>query len=120
MSSTITISNDKIATLPLVFDNYAGTVVAPIAGDTFAVSSSSASLDAAIGGTAAAPTVVLTPMVQAGTGYTVTVSSAKGLAPIVLVVNITPDPTLATSMSVNTGAGFITTVVQAVPTAPGP
>lgn len=119
--ATISISNDKITTFPLAFENFATTVVSAPAGDTFAASASSASLLASIGGIAGAPALVLTPKVQAGNGYTVTVTDSLALLPpLVVTVNITPDPVMAASWSVNTGPGATITVAQPVPTAPGP
>lgn len=116
--ATISILNDKITSVPLIFENTTNQVVSPISGDTYSVVSSSPSLGVAIGGTAATPLLVMTPMVQVGTGYTVTVTDTKGLPPLVITVNVGPDPALATQMVLNTT--LLTVVSQAIPTAPGP
>lgn len=116
--TTYSILNDKVSSYPLIFENGSSQVVSPISGDTYSVVSSSPSLGAAIGGTAASPLLVVTPMVQAGTGYTVTVSDTKGLPPAVFTFNIGPDLTLATQMVLNVAS--LTVVSQAIPAAPGP
>ncbi len=116
MAATVLLNN-KVTTINLVFENGAGTVVSAPAGDSFtAVSSAPASLGVAIGGNASSPTLVLTPLVQAGVGYTVTVNDTKGIAPSVVTFNITPDPSIPTQLVL----GFVNTVAQAIPVAPGP
>lgn len=115
--TAISILNDKVTTIPILFENAAGTGVVAPSGDSYSVTSSApSSLGAAVGGTAANPTVILTPLVQAGAGYVVTFSDAKGLPPLALTININPDPSLATQMV----SGLLTQVSQPIPSAPGP
>jgi hypothetical protein len=116
--AAISILNDKVTSIPLAFENYLGSSVSPISGDSYTVVSSSASLGATVGVISGSPVLILTPMVQAGTGYTVTVSDAKGLPSLVVTFNITPDPALATQMALTTGS--LSMVAQAIPAAPGP
>lgn len=116
--TTVSIYNDKVSSAPLLFQNSVGVTVAAPSGDTLTASSGSASLGAAIGGTTSAPLLVLTPMVQAGTGYVVTVSDTKGLPAATFTFNITSDPATPTQIALNTLT--MTTVSQAIPAAPGP
>jgi hypothetical protein len=120
VTTSITILSDQVTTVPIVFKNAGGTVVAPIAGDTFTVVSSSASLGAAVVGvgSVAGPSLVLTPKVLAGSGYVVTVSDTAGLPVQTLTVTISVDPALATQWSLTVGSP--TTVTQAIPTNAGP
>ncbi len=119
--TTISILNDKITTLFVNFQNPTGGSATAPSGDSYtAVSSAPASLSAAIGGTSTFPTLVLTPMVQAGTGYTVTVSDTKGLTPATISVSITPDPALAALAAQLVIGATSSLASQPVPTNPGP
>ena len=93
-----------------------GIVVPATPGDVFSVvSSNPASLGAAIGATAAGtPAVVLTPLVQASPGLTITVSDADGLQQWVQIVDIVQD---VAPRNVVLDLADATTVPQAVPTA---
>ena len=114
--TTLTIYNDKVTSTTIVFENSAGQFTSVPTGDTLSVESSSASLGAAIGGSSSAPLVVLTPKVQAGTGYTVTVTDLFGFT-ATATVNIAADPSLPAQMLIGTAT---TTTSQSIPTAPGP
>ncbi len=115
--ATTVLLNNKVTSINLVFENATGAVVSAPAGDSFsAVSSAPTSLGAAMAGNATSPVLVLTPLVQAGTGYTVTVTDTKGIAPSVFTFNITPDPSIATQLVL----GFVNAVAQPIPAAPGP
>jgi hypothetical protein len=108
------LKNDTVATIPIVTEDAAGNVVPATAGDTFtAVSSLPASLGVAVTNNA----LVLTPLVQASPGLTVTVSDADGLTAATLTVDIVPDLS-PTQVVLETADA--TTVPQAPPTAPGP
>ncbi len=115
----ISLLNDKVTTIPINFLNSSGGSVSAPAGDSWTVVSSSPSLVASIGGTASAPNLVLTPTVQAGSGYTVTVNDAKGLPALVGSVTIAPDPAVATSMTFPSYVLW-STAPQAIPANPGP
>lgn len=111
--------NDQVLTASIhVTDNAGGMEPAP-AGDVFTVvSSNPASLNAVLGADAAGgPAVVMNAMVAAGTGYTVTVSDAAGLASSVTTVDIVADKTPANLMLDMVDS---THTKQPVPTAPGP
>lgn len=109
--------NDTIATIPVQTTNSAGVVEPPPTGDTFtAVSSLPASLGVSII-TAPALALVLTPLVQASPGITVTVSDSAGLKVATQLVDIVAD---ATPTNVILDLADATTVAQPVPTAPGP
>lgn len=109
--------NDTIATIPVQTTNSAGVVEPPPTGDTFtAVSSLPASLGVSII-TAPALSLVLTPLVQASPGITVTVSDSAGLKVATQLVDIVAD---ATPTNVILDLADATTVAQPVPTAPGP
>lgn len=112
------LQNDKVYTVPIVTLDAAGGAVPAPQGDTFTVTSASASLGAAMGQTASgAPAVVLTPMVQAGTGYEVDVSDSAGLSVYKGLFDIVPD---VAPMAVSLDTADATTIAQAVPTNPGP
>lgn len=108
--------NDTIATIPVQTTNSAGVVEPPPSGDTFtAVSSLPASLGVSI--ITAPLALVLTPLVQASPGITVTVSDSAGLKVATQLVDIVAD---ATPTNVILDLADATTVAQPVPTAPGP
>lgn len=88
----IPLANDLIYTIPIVTEDAAGNVVPPPTGDTFsAVSSDPSSLGCVIGAVASgAPAVVLTPLKQAATGVTVTVTDSAGLTQDVATFDIGP------------------------------
>jgi hypothetical protein len=111
--------NDEVVTIDIETTNSVGTVEAAPAGDVFTVvSSAPASLGAAIGvGTAGAPAIVLTPLVQVSPGITVTVSDSAGLAQVALTVDIVQD---VTPTNLILDVADATHVSQPVPTAPGP
>jgi hypothetical protein len=108
------ILNDTIVTIPIQTQDAEGGVVSPPPGDTFtAVSSLPNSLGASVVGSS----LVLTPLVQASPGITVTVSDADGLAQAVQICDIVPD--LSPKNVVLDIAGE-TTTSQPVPPNPGP
>ena len=111
--------NDTVVTIPIQTQEAAGQVVPAPAGDTFTVvSSNSASLGAAIAADASGnPTLVLTPLVQASPGITVTVSDADGLVQAVQLCDIVAD---LTPTNVVLDIADETTSPQPVPTNPGP
>lgn len=113
------LSNDTVATIPILTTDSSGTVVPMPAGDVFTVASSNAaSLTAAIGATAAGgPAVVLTPLVVASPGLTVTVTDSSGLVQDVQIVDIVADVKPA---NVILDLANATTTTQPVPTSPGP
>ena len=112
------LANDEIATIPILVDDAAGQPVPAPAGDVFSVTSSSASLGVAIGATASgAPAIVLTPMVQASPGITVTVTDSAGLSSFAQLVDIVQDQT---PKAITLDIADATEVSQPVPTAPGP
>lgn len=119
MPPLVSVFNDKITSISIQFLNAGGGNVAAPAGDTLsAVSSAPGSLSATIGGTATAPLLVLTPLVRAGTGYTVTVSDSLGVTPAAITVDITPDPAVPAQLQLI--YTLPTTVPQPIPSAPGP
>lgn len=110
--------DDTVATVPIQTTNSAGVVEPPPAGDTFtAMSSLPASLAVSIGSNAAGPTLILTPLVQASPGITVTVSDSAGLTVATQLVDIVQD---TTDTNILLDLADATTTHQAVPTAPGP
>lgn len=112
------LSDDKVATVTILVRDAAGDVVPAPAGDTFSVASSSPSLGVAIGADAAgAPAVVMTPMVQASPGITVTVSDSAGLMAFAQVVDIVPD---VAPKAIGLDLANAAEVDQPPPTAPGP
>lgn len=114
------IDDDWVMSVPIVTQNSAGAVVAAPAGDTYTVTSSlPASLQAAIGTMAdgTTPAVILTPMVQASTGITITVTDSAGLASSVSLWDIVQD-VQATQLALDVSDA--THVAQPVPTNPGP
>lgn len=114
----IALQDDLVYTIPILTDDGAGNPVPAPAGDVFTVASSSPSLTAAIGATAAgAPAIILTPTVLAGTGYVVTVTDSAGLAQDVATFDITQDQA---AKSIALDFANETTVSQPAPTNPGP
>ncbi len=109
------LANDEVATIPILVDDAAGTAVPAPSGDTFTAVSSSPSLGVSIVASPAA--VVLTPLVQASPGITVTVSDSAGLTSATLVVDIVPD---TTPKAITLNVAAVTETPQPVPTAPGP
>lgn len=110
--------NDEVVTIAIQTTNAAGTVEPVPAGDVFTATSSSPSLGVAIGTTAAGgPSLVLTPLVQASPGITVTVADSSGLIAATQVVDIVPD---VTDTNIILDVAAATHVAQPVPTAPGP
>jgi hypothetical protein len=113
--SVINLLNDKVTSIPIVFMNAVGQSEPPMSGDSYSATSSSASLGVAVG--SLPPMLVLTPKVQAGAGYTVTVSDADGLPALTQIFDIVAD-TVVTTMALNPAGA--TTLPQSLPTAPGP
>ena len=111
--------DDEVLTVTIKTTNSAGATEPVPAGDTFTVvSSNPASLQAAIGTDAAGnPAVVLTPLVQASPGLTITVSDSAGLAQAVQIIDIVAD---VTPRNVVLDFADAVAVPQAVPAAPGP
>lgn len=111
--------NDQIVTITIKTTNSAGATEPAPAGDVFSVvSSNPTSLGAAMGTDAAGnPAVVLTPLVQASPGLSITVSDSAGLAQDVQIVDIVQDLT-PTNVVLDLAAA--THVSQPVPTNPGP
>ena len=111
--------NDEVVTIPIETTNQAGVVEPVPAGDVFTVTSSLPnSLGAAIGTTAAGgPAVVLTPLVQASPGITITVSDSAGLAQYVQIVDIVAD---VTDTNIILDVADATHTSQPVPAATGP
>jgi len=110
--------NDEVVTIPILTTNSAGAVEPPPAGDTFTVTSSSASLGVAIGTTAAGgPAVVMTPMVQLSPGISVEVKDSAGLTAWTQLVDIVAD---VTPTNIVLDVADATHTAQPVPTAPGP
>ena len=91
--SNFELTNDTVATITIKTTNSVGTVEPYPTGDAFtAASSKPASLAATIGTDAAGnPALVLTPLVQASPGITVTVSDSAKLSPVSLVVDVVQD-----------------------------
>lgn len=112
------ILDDTVVTIPILTDDAEGNPVPPPTGDTFSVTSSSASLTAAIGATAAGnPAVVLTPTVQASPNITVTVSDSAGLTTFAQLCDIVAD---TTPKAITLDLAAATTQPQPPPNAPGP
>lgn len=111
--------DDEVLTVTIKTTNTAGATEPVPAGDVFTVvSSNPASLGATIGTDAAGnPAVVLTPLVQASPGLTITVSDSSGLTQAVQIIDIVQDVTPK-----NVVLDFVdaTSVPQAVPANPGP
>lgn len=111
------LKNDLVYEVPIQAVNAAG-MVEPDPNDTFLANSSSASLGAAIGQNANGnPVLILTPMVQAGTDYSVTVSDSMGLKSVTAMFDIVED---ATPVALQLDVADATTTSQPVPTNPGP
>jgi hypothetical protein len=113
------LEDDVVATITIGTTNSAGVVEPVPVGDTFSVvSSKPASLQAAIGvDKSGNPAVVLTPLVQASPGITITVSDSKGLAALQQIVDIVPD---VTPTNILLDIAGMTTASQPAPTNPGP
>jgi hypothetical protein len=113
------LTDDSVVTITIKTTNSAGVVEPYPPGDVFSVvSSNPASLTAAIGKDAGGnPAVVLTPLVQASPGLTVTVSDSAGLAQFVQIVDIVQD---VADTNIILDLTTATKVSQPVPTAPGP
>lgn len=113
------LSNDTIATIPIMTTDAGGTVVPAPVGDKFTVvSSNPTSLSASIGQTSTGnPAVVLTPLVQASPGLSITVSDSAGLAQDTQLVDIVQD---VSPKNVVLDLADATTTTQPTPTAPGP
>lgn len=110
--------NDEVVTITIETTNSAGVVEPYPSGDVFTAASSSPSLGVAIGADAKGnAAVVLTPLVQASPGITVTVSDSAGLSSATLVVDIVPD---VTDTNIVLDVADATHVSQPVPAAPGP
>lgn len=110
--------NDTVAAIPIQTTNSQGVVEPPPSGDVFTAVSSSPSLGAAVSKDAGGnPTLVLTPLVQASPGITVTVSDNAGLKVATQLVDIVQDTTDTNVILDLAGAA---TTSQTVPTAPGP
>lgn len=111
--------NDEVVTITIKTTTSSGSVVPVPSGDTFtATSSNPASLGVAVGTDASgAPAIVLTPLVQASPGLTVTVADSSGLAQASQIVDIVADVTPA---NVVLDLADATHTSQAVPTNAGP
>lgn len=110
--------NDEVVTIPILVDDSSGDPVPAPAGDTFSVTSSSPSLNAIIGATAAGnPAVVINATVKASPGLSFTVSDSAGLTSFTQMVDIVPD---TTPSAITLDLADATEVSQPVPTAPGP
>lgn len=113
------IKNDEVVSVPIKTTNAAGVVEPMTAGDTFtATSDHPDSLGVAISADGAGnPLLVLTPLVQASAGITVTVADADGLASAIQLVDIVQD---VTPTNVVLDLADATHANQAVPSNPGP
>lgn len=113
------LKNDTTLTITILTRDAAGATVPAPSGDTFTVASSNpASLGAAIGTDKnGAPAVVLTPLVQASPGLTVTVSDSSGLTQDVETFDIVQD---LTPTAISLDLADAVTAPQAVPTPTGP
>lgn len=113
------INDDWVLSIPLVTENAAGGVVTAPPGDTYAASTDSASLAASIGtmGDGNTPALILTPMVVASTGITVTVTDSTGLAAYVDMWDIVPD---VGPVKLDIDMSASTHIMQPTPTNPGP
>lgn len=111
--------NDQVVTITIKTQDASGATVPAPAGDVFSVASSNpASLGAAIGTDANGnPAVILTPLVQASPGLSITVSDADGLAADTQLVDIVPD---VTPTNIVLDLADATHTTQPVPTNPGP
>lgn len=108
------ILNDTVVTIPIQTQDAEGVVVPAPSGDIFtAASSAPNSLGAAISGT----NLVLTPLVQASPGITVTVTDSSGLVSATQVCDIVAD---LTPKNIVLDIAAETTAPQPVPTNPGP
>lgn len=105
---------DTIATITITTVDVEGDIVAAPSGDVFSVSSSDATkLTAAIGTDASGhAAVVLTPLVRAATGLSITVSDTAKLTSDVQVIDIVAD---LTPSAIGLDLANATTVSQPVP-----
>jgi len=112
------LASDEVATVTILVRDGAGDIVPAPAGDVFTAASSSPSLGVAVGPDAHGnPAVVMTPMVVASPGISVTVSDSAGLAAFTQAVDIVADKApKAIGLDI---AGAVETP-QATPTNPGP
>jgi hypothetical protein len=113
------LQDDDVATVSIKTVS-AGGVSEPVpAGDVFSVvSSNPASLQAVIGKDANGnPAVILTPLVQASPGLTVTVSDSAGLAVAIQAIDIVPDNS-PKNIVLDLADAVLTS--QPAPAAPGP
>jgi hypothetical protein len=109
--------NDRVYSVPIQAINGAG-AVEPDPNDVFTAVSASPSLGAAIAMDASGnPMLVLTPMVQAGTGYLVSVSDQNNLKAVSATFDIVQD---TTPVALQLDLADATSVPQPVPAAPGP
>jgi hypothetical protein len=117
--ANLQLDSDTIATLTILVYDASGAIVPAPSGDQFSVvSSNPASLGAAIGKDANGnPAVVLTPLVQASPGLSVTVSDSIGLAAFTEGVDIVED-TVPKALGLD--LVHAATASQPVPSAPGP
>lgn len=117
--ANLQLPNDEVLTIGILVLDAAGDTVPAPSGDTFTVvSSNPASLDAVIGATPSGqPAVVMNALVQASLGLTVTVSDSAGLKAFTETVDIVADTKPA---AVGLDLAHATSVVQPVPTNPGP
>jgi hypothetical protein len=117
--SNFQLLNDEIATVTIKATNQGGLTEPLPSGDVFTVvSSKPASLTAAIGKDAGGnPAVILTPLVQASLGLSITVTDSSGLKAATLGVDISQDVRPANIVLDVVDATFTS---QPTPTAPGP
>ena len=113
------LKSDDTATITIQTATVSGTVEPAPAGDVFSVMSSNpGSLMATIGKDANGnPAVILTPLVQASPGITITVSDSAGLAVDAQIVDVVIDNT-PTNVILDLADAVLTS--QPTPTAPGP
>ena len=117
--ANLQLPNDEILTIGILTLDEAGQTVPAPAGDVFSVvSSNPASLNAAIGATAGGnAAVVINALVQASPGLSFTVSDKDGLTAFTEGVDIVQD---TTPKAIGLDLTHTTSVVQPVPTNPGP
>lgn len=114
------IYNDKVTVIPLnaVLQATQAATTWPSGTSLTATSSKPLSLSASISSVGSNATLVLTPLVQASTGISVTVSS-PGLVGVSELFDIVSDPNLV-QILIDSNAADQTTTQQAVPANPGP
>jgi hypothetical protein len=113
------LASDEVATITILVRDAGGDVVSAPSGDTFSVTSSLPnSLAATIGADAhGAPAVVLTPLVVASPGISISVSDSAGLAAFTQVVDVVAD---TTPKAIGLDLATVEETPQATPTNPGP